>query len=500
MNKFSQVILLIASLVLTACGGGSGGSADNGGMGGTGVSSGVMTKGSVIVNGVRYEDSSASISIDDTPKTAAHLQNGMVVSVSGTVDNSLRNGTAQQVNAVVEVRGTVTSKDATSNPQRFVVLGQTVMVDDLTVYSNTTFAAITATAPNPSIVEVHGLRDAAGNIRATRVEGSQSQQIDSLGNITGMTNPSEDEIRGIISNLSGSTFNLGSQVVRIITGAQILPNGATITNGRLVEVHCATRPCIDPLNQQFQATRIEVEDNSNRPGNGQRFEVEGLISGFGIVQGQFFVAGVPVTTSGSTTFRGGISTDLANNIKVEAEGSWNGTHLVANKIEFKRSVIRLQGIVLASPAPTINTFTLHIGDPGSGLDIAIERDGFTPDPVPPVSTPCVQVRGQRKAVPGTVVILAGEIDTTCSHGGDHALQATLDAKSDPSLTLLGFTINVGGGGVQFKDINDFSVLRSVFFNMITRSDAGPPPVAGTLVRVRFNNSNLSNVSEVELED
>ena len=33
-----------------------------------------MTKGSTIVNGVRFEDTTANISIDDTPKTNAALQ------------------------------------------------------------------------------------------------------------------------------------------------------------------------------------------------------------------------------------------------------------------------------------------------------------------------------------------------------------------------------------------------------------------------------------------
>ncbi|MFN0041469.1 MAG: hypothetical protein ACKVP2_18310, partial [Burkholderiales bacterium] len=95
-TKFRTAFLVAALVIVAGCGGG-GGSVDSGGIGGTGVSMGVMTKGSVIVNGVHYEDTTASISIDDTPKTAANLQNGMVVSVRGTIDGSGRNGTAQTV-------------------------------------------------------------------------------------------------------------------------------------------------------------------------------------------------------------------------------------------------------------------------------------------------------------------------------------------------------------------------------------------------------------------
>src|SRR5580765_8383799 len=100
---------LIASLaaLITACGGGTGGTGATGGS--SAVSTGVMTKGSTIVNGVRFEDTTANISIDDTPKTAAALQNGMVVKIVGNVNDDGITGTAQRVKALVELRGKPTS-------------------------------------------------------------------------------------------------------------------------------------------------------------------------------------------------------------------------------------------------------------------------------------------------------------------------------------------------------------------------------------------------------
>ncbi len=505
MSKHAKVVFLAAALLfLGACGGGGGQVAGTGGMGGTGVqvvSNGVMTRGSVIVNGVRYEDTTASISIDDTPKIAANLQDGMVVSVRGSIDDSGRNGTAQQVNAIIEVRGLVTSKDAVTIPQRFVVFGQTVIVDDLTVYSDITFASI---VENTTIVEVHGLRDAEGNIRATRVEARQI----SLPDGTGMANPLVDEIRGVVSGGAGgpnpATFNLGGQPVIAVAGVEIV--GGPYQDGSVVEVHCVRiSGCI--VNGVFQASRIEVEDGSNLPGNGVRFEAEGLVSiltpvplpGDPPSALTFNVAGVPVSASTSTRYEGGIYSDMRNDIRVEAEGTWNGNVLVANKIEFKRSVIRLQGAVLANPAPTASTFTLQIGDPAVARNVLIERDVFTQGGVPAVGLSCVQVRGQRKAG-GGFVVTAGEINTNCSNGGDHALQAPIDAKADPELTLLDFTVNVSGA--EFHDLNDNVVTdRAVFFGLISAADpTALPPIAGTLVRVRFDSNNLSVVSEVELED
>src|SRR5262245_7660474 len=135
----TAALAALAACFLAACGGG--------GTGGTGtttpppgggpiLSTGVMTKGSTIVNGVRFEDTTANISIDDTPKTAAALQNGMVVKVVGTVSDDLINGTAQRVKAVIEARGKPSTVDGSATPQRLVLNGQTVFVDDQTVYSN----------------------------------------------------------------------------------------------------------------------------------------------------------------------------------------------------------------------------------------------------------------------------------------------------------------------------------------------------------------------------
>src|SRR4029453_15427925 len=92
----TALLVALAASVLAACGGGGGG---GGGSGGTGVaastvSTGVMTKSTTIVNGVPFEDTTANISIDDTPKTATALQNGMVVKVLGTVNDDGINGTA----------------------------------------------------------------------------------------------------------------------------------------------------------------------------------------------------------------------------------------------------------------------------------------------------------------------------------------------------------------------------------------------------------------------
>src|SRR4051812_22391292 len=134
----TALLAALAGSILAACGGGGGTGGTGtttpppGGAGGSTISTGVMTKGSTIVNGVRFDDTTANISIDDTPKTSAALQNGMVVKVAGNVNDDGINGTAQRVKAIVEVRGTANSVSTVANTQSLVVNGQTVFVDDRT--------------------------------------------------------------------------------------------------------------------------------------------------------------------------------------------------------------------------------------------------------------------------------------------------------------------------------------------------------------------------------
>jgi hypothetical protein len=450
-----------------------------------------MTKGSTIVNGVKFEDTIANISIDDTPKTAAALQNGMVVKVTGTVNADGINGTAQRVNALIEVRGRPASVDVAA--QSLVLLGQTVLADDQTVYSNlASFGAITA-GPAGTLIEVHGLRDANGAIRATRIEANAAQMADST----------LDEIRGVVAGGTGtrpSTFSLGGQAINVGAAAVIVPTGASWPNGTVVEVYCSTRPCV--VSGAFQASRLKVEDDSPfRPAAGQRMEAEGLISGFSGHPGNFSVAGTPVTTTSSTRFEGGIASDLANNIKVEAEGSWNGSRLVASKIEFKRSVVRLQGNV-TSVSPSLNQFTMNV----AGHLVTVQRDGLTSGALPAAGQDCVQVRGQRRVPATPVVVTAGEIGLPgdCSNSDRPVLQAPVEAENGATLTLLGFPIDVSNPSdrPQWEDTNDQAMTLGAFLNAVTPSgsNAAGVSVPGTLVKVIFVEGTNGSVRQVELED
>jgi len=101
-------------------------------------------------------------------------------------------------------------------------------------------------------VEVDGMRDADGNIVATRVEGK------------GVRNPNAadvDELRGVITavNLGASQFTLGTVVVSFTPTTTFTPpprcTAASLAPGLRVEVRGAFT-----ANNAFAATRVDCED------------------------------------------------------------------------------------------------------------------------------------------------------------------------------------------------------------------------------------------------
>lgn len=312
------VFAAVAVLALFACGGGGGGDPAPAGV--AVVSTGTMTKGSVIVNGVRFEDTVANITADDSAKTPAFLQTGMTVKVKGTRNDDGLTGTADRIEVENEVRGPVAGLLGDS----FTVHSQAVVVNAGTVLDGeiTFSAGEIGGLSDGENVEVHGQRLADGTIVATRVE-----------KLTG-TIVIVDEVRGIVSNLTLNTsFVIGSLTITYADTTPILPAGAALANGALVEVH---------LTAGNAATQIEIEDAEDAefdPVEGQEVEVEGFISGFNpSFPNDFFVNGVEVHVTGSTRLEGGVVADLGNDVKVEAEGHMIGGVLVADKITFKDTI------------------------------------------------------------------------------------------------------------------------------------------------------------------
>lgn len=486
-RKLLRAGLLAACLgVVAACGG----SADGGGTDGTGsppppttvaiTASGVMTKGSVILNGVRYDDSAAAVT-DDRGRTASALANGMVVKLRGRRFDSA-NGIAERVDVENELRAPIISINPASSPQSFVAAGITVVVDSQTVFANVAnFTALTV----GTRVEVHGLRDANGNLRASRVE------------LVGISQDA-DELRGTASsiNTSADTFVLNGNITVNYAGATFNPAGASesaLGNGIVVEVRGRL------AGGAFTATQVDIEgleDDSLRGRTDEEEEVEGFVSGFTVHPGSFLVDGRSVTTTSNTRFEDGTAADLVNNVKVEVEGTVNAQGvLVARKIEFRGVRVQLNGRATAVDTGTGTIVVLGQTVRATSLT-RIETRSSSGDSTSLVDlTPNVDCVEVRATVAGSTLV-ADEIKEPSSCGKE-LVQAMVSAKNESTFTLTFFgSLSASLASTsKFLDRNERAITRAQFFAAVVPASATSP---GTLVKVEGNT--LSAVEEAELED
>ena len=436
MNRkhFTFVSVMIMAIALAVAGCSTSGGDDSAAV--STVSIGTMIKGSVVVNGVRFEDNAATIIADDDAQKV--LADGMTVKVKGTVNSGGLAGTAEKIEVENEVRGPIASKGADS----FVVLGQTVAVDGATVFANDAdFAALAV----GNEVEVHGQRDANNVIRATRIE------LQGVG--------AEDELKGVVSekDVVPSTFKIGGLLITYNASTVIFPANAPFGNGDVVEVH---------LGAGNVATRIEVEDVEDADfdlAEGLEVEVEGFVSGFNGHPGSFLVNNQQVQTLSGTRFEGGIPADLANNMKVEAEGHMSGGVLVAEKITFKDTVRMETNAETASGAAKPTSFAAL----GKTVMIATTTE-LNNVSLPIAAGAGVKVRGFLNT-DGSIT--ATRIDSTNAVDADrHILQGPVSSFDSGARTLviLGITINASGVPAnEIEDANDNLISMDQFFASLT---------------------------------
>jgi Domain of unknown function (DUF5666) len=307
---------LMVSMLLASCGGGG-----TGGTGGTGepapsnganLAVGPITGfGSIIVNGVRYDDSSASIvDDDDSASSRDELKLGVVVEVkSGTISN----GSAPALGIAFgsSLVGPVDAGSQNTTENTLKVLGQTVKVTNATVYGEglTGLASIVDRA----IVNVHGILDAGtGVTTATRIELK--------------LNPQHYRLRGKVSDLNTTlkTLKIGGQSVSYAE-AQDNPALRNLANDQVVRARLKTAKQGD----FWVATRIK----SSAPSMDgvKEFEVKGVISNF-ISTTNFKINDLQVDAS-KAVFEEDDQSELKLGVLVEVEGAMLNDVLVARKVE-----------------------------------------------------------------------------------------------------------------------------------------------------------------------
>ena len=447
----------------------------------------------MFVNGVEFETSGTVFDIDDSGSgSQADLAIGMVVKVNGSINDDGVSGTATSISFDDELQGpvlTVSDIDNDGVKRLVTILGVDVVIDsgsttfDISGKDNvppgTVFDFDTITTLNN--VEISGFFDSNGNLQATRVE---------LKNIAFDAN-SIVEIKGTISNVSGTTFKLGNLTVDAsLATLDDLPIG--LVNDQLVEV----KGTFNTGTNTISATKVEAENNSVDDTN--EFEIEGIITDY-VDDSSFKIGGISVNASNLTT-REPATLILANDLHIEAEGAIvNGT-LVANKIKLEDGTIRVHAMV-SSVNVAGNSFTITPVAGQPSINVTVTTDTQLQDDVNEIepftlnnlvaNTDFVEIRGFDDGSGG---ITATEVDV--KEADDVIVQGNLQAfVQNTSIQILGVTFGVDAANeTDFEDTAD---------NPITQGDFITTTSAGThLVKVKDKEINgvFNGVAdEIELE-
>ena len=305
---------------LVACGGGGSSATESlasPGVTATGFTQGVITGfGSIIVNGVRFDETSATITDDsDTALSASGLKLGMQVEVDhATVNASARTASAVAVRYGSLATGPVAAVNTSANT--LTVLGQVVDISSSTVFSDALSAGLGAVTVG-SVIEVHGQVDATtGHIAASRIEPTTA---------TATATATRYKLRGTVAGLdtSAKTFSIGGAVISY-AGLASTAVPSTLANGLSLRVLLATTQTAGQwVAQSLGAKPVrKVADHSTG-------HVRGKITAF--TSSASFTVGNVVVAASAATFPDG-SSGLALGVEVEVEGTVTNNVLVATSV------------------------------------------------------------------------------------------------------------------------------------------------------------------------
>lgn len=348
-----------AALLLAGCGGGGSAGPSSGGTGaapGSFAAGPITGFGSIIVNGVRFDDSKAQVLDDDgNASSSGELKLGMSVEVEGGATSDDGKGPradARKIRHGAEILGPVSAIDVAA--RTLVVLGQAVRVPDGAVIDERLAGGFAGIAVG-TVLEVHGRLDAAtGVYTATRLSPKAAAE--------------GYRIRGIVSALDATarTFAIGAATISF---AEIVPPPTGLENGTFVKVRLATAPVAGI----WIATRLEF--GGHRPDDAAEVELEGTITAFTSAT-SFSVNGIPVDASHAEFREGASAASLALGVRVEVKGRAVEGVVVASRIsvehedEHDKREIELHGAI-ASIDTVAKTFVLRevtVSYAGAGIE------------------------------------------------------------------------------------------------------------------------------------
>lgn len=369
------------ALAVAGCGG-----VDSGGTGGSSAVGPVSGLGSIVVNGVRFDDSAAQITDDDgAPVARSRLKLGVLVAVDGsavTASGSERLATASRVRISSDLIGIVEAVDR--QLRGITVLQQPVRVTAATVFDDLLPLGLDSVVQGMAI-EVYGRVDSVtGQYVATRIELRAAPayhmirgRIDAVdaGSGTARIGAAVLDVSALPAAertlvVAGRTVRLrlepGSwRAVSAATSARTLSDSQEgFLEGRITAFDSVSSFEVD--GQAVDATRASFPQGTAGLGLGVRvsiegasrngvlvaasvrleddedatpsvFELHGAIESLDALARQLQIKGVAVDYSGSVSFTNGSVSDLALGRQIEVKGTLqgDGVGLRAQEIKFE---------------------------------------------------------------------------------------------------------------------------------------------------------------------
>ncbi|MCB1887467.1 MAG: hypothetical protein KDH20_07660 [Rhodocyclaceae bacterium] len=389
-----------ATLILAACGGGGGGGSDSSAGGGSTATAADTTVGpitgfgSIIVNGVRFEDNAARVN-DDSGNviSSSALRLGMTVEIRGSINDD-GTGTASDISLFSELKGPLADLDTAAGT--FSVLGFTIQTDGATIFEDV--AGLSGLA-NGDFVEVYGLRSGS-TITASRVEKKDPSTSADL------------KLRGQVANLdtATTTFTLGTATINY-GSASVLPSLNALVDGAFVAVRSDAVPSGDTV----QASRVQVVGNVPFSfDDGGKLEIQGVVSDFTAIS-SFVISDITVDASNAVFLRGSAD-DVGNGTRLEVEGPYSNGVLTATKAKFEDGSgideFELHGTV--SNFVSLASFQVRGVTVDASGSVLFERG--TADQV--ANGRFVEVEGSVDSSSGSAVLVATKLKFEDVSGGD----------------------------------------------------------------------------------
>lgn len=482
-TRIKQLYIFITALsivIITACSGGGG----IAGIGGSGfISSGTITGfGSVFVNGVRFETGASTFDVeDDTDATQANLRIGMVVQVQGSINSDGVNGVATHIQYADDMQGPISNVITSADFKTLTVLGKTVIISSTgTAFEGLDFSY--ASVAQGNVIEVSGFYDEIGHLQASFVE-RKSITFDSS---------TVFEVTGVISNLSGTTFEVQGITVDASNPIETdLPDG--LQNDLLVEVKGLYNSNINTIT----ATEVEAEDN-DLVEDGNEVEIEGFITRYASIS-DFDINGYAVNAFNAT--RTPAALELKVGIKVEAEGAVSNGILNASEVEIRGGNAEVSAKV--KEVLDNNSFTVELDPSLSLITVQLSTSTLMEDEAGNddhlllselTVGDFVDVRGYEG---GASTINATRVKRE-SEVKDVELQGVVRAQAiDVSITVLGVVFPVSAVSTSYEDQNEIEIATHTEFEQITDIDL---TVVSIVDKVQGDGNATGVADEVEIED